>query len=100
MLKWKLGDKLYHKSVQFIILPQICTANIGIAVPPLGLQWARPPMLNAVHLQRVQWQAILQRPCKLETQEVPANQLRLLPPNGRAAPFISVAFVAIGRLER
>lgn len=69
MLKWKLGDKLYHKAVQFIILPQIRTANIGIAIPLLGLQWARPPMLNAVHLQCLLWQAILQRPCKLETQK-------------------------------
>lgn len=36
----------------------------------------------------------------IDTKEVPANQLRRLPPNGRAAPFISVAFVAIGRLGR
>lgn len=65
MLKWKLGDELYHKAVQFIILPQTCTANIGIAIAPLGLQWARPPVPNAVHLQCVQWQAILQKPSKL-----------------------------------
>lgn len=92
LLKWRLCDKRCHMAAQFIILPQTCTANVCIAIPPPGLQWGSPPCAKCrTHIMN-------DRPylkdLTSQRQEIPTNQRYLLSSNGWMVHFVSMTLVA------